>query len=250
MTTAVILKVWNEEDFIELCLNQFVGSGIDTLYLFDDGSTDDTIKIALSLSLPYSLQVIQVSEPHAEYFPDNPKESESVLLNRMIDTASKHDWIIHIDADEVFTKQAIEAIKTLDSINELYNGICVPYYHVVDSIDRFIVSMPGCSYQLHPDYHMRIYRANAFRFPEVDGLDVIIKPVDRSSPIYWGVDKGIIHLHYLNHKRRGMRGGTNTIETGEKQGCFRTDGCIYGQIPDIFIPDNLVDWNRTVNVKW
>ena len=250
MTVAVILKVWNEEALISLCLNQFNDTGIDTLYLFDDGSTDKTVDIALSLPLSYQLRVITVSEPHEEYFPDQPKEPEARLLNRMIDTAVMHDWIIHVDADEILTPQAVRFISTLHSLPLSIAGCYIPYYHLVGDINRHIIQMPGIPYQLYPDYHMRIFRSGAYRFPDVPGLDAIIQPIHPGRAVYLTGGEGILHTHYLDPNRRGLRGGTASTEDYQKQNRFRQPGCTYGTVKPSLIPECLKEWADIRQFCW
>lgn len=248
MTIAVILKIWNEEALISLCLNQFRNAGIDTLYLYDDGCTDRTVDVALSLDLPYRLQVIPVSDPHDEYFPVKQQKDEPGLLNWMIDWAGLHDWIIHVDADEVFSPGLIKNVMDLNDLPRDIVGIYVPYMHLVDDLSRYIITMPGVSYPLYPDKHMRIFRPFAWRFPDTGQLDAVISQTLPGT--IWQTLNPVIHLHYLDANRRGRRGGRPDNEDGLKQAAFRQPGCTYGTVPDKFIPDELRQWYQNRPAIW
>ena len=251
MTTCVIMKFWNEEQLLPLTLGQFADSGIDCLNLFDDGSTDDSFNVAYNIikDFPFKTSLTKASAPHARYFPDDTHEPESGLLNRMIDSAKGYDWCIQVDADEVICNWWF--MPWIHKQTPSTTAIRVPFFHLVDKIDKFIITMPGLSYNLHPDYHVRIFRPNCWRFPDHPGLDAIIRPISPGDKYMKVLTfSGIIHLHYLDANRRGLRNGDESTEDGDKQADFRKPGCTYGTVPDALMPGILTDWYASRKPGW
>ena len=92
---SVVLATRNEEKNIGRCLES-VKNIADEIVIFDEFSTDNTAKIALS----FGAEVFE--EPHHENF--------HITKQKAIDKA-RGEWILQLDADEVVTPALAQEIK-------------------------------------------------------------------------------------------------------------------------------------------
>ena len=92
-----IVASFNEEDIIGATIAHLVASGVD-VYLIDNWSTDQTVKVAEEW-LGRGLVAV---ERFPLELPTRPREWRSVL-RRKLEVAAEHaaDWYIHHDADEI-----------------------------------------------------------------------------------------------------------------------------------------------------
>ena len=93
MRVVALLATYNEERFIEGCLEHLVGNGVE-IYLLDNCSTDDTLGIA-ERYLGRGLIGIEQFPRHG-VFPWGPILERKQQLSGEVDA----DWFIHVDADE------------------------------------------------------------------------------------------------------------------------------------------------------
>jgi glycosyltransferase involved in cell wall biosynthesis len=92
---SVILIVKNEEKLIKQCLSNIKWA--DEIIIVDDFSTDNTCKIAKEFTT-------KIYKKHLTSFG----EQKNFALSK-----AKGDWILSIDADEIFDKEAVKAIKKI-----------------------------------------------------------------------------------------------------------------------------------------
>jgi len=94
MRIVAILASYNEELFIETCLDHFISQGVE-VYLIDNQSTDATVDLAQSY-LNRGLIKIE-TQPRRGMYSWRP------LLQRKEEVADeiKSDWYIHADPDEI-----------------------------------------------------------------------------------------------------------------------------------------------------
>lgn len=93
---SVIVLTLNEEANIDACL-QSVMNWCDDLWLVDSGSTDRT----LALAATYTKQI--VSHPFENYASQRNWAQTALQL--------KHQWVLHLDADERITPELRAAIQ-------------------------------------------------------------------------------------------------------------------------------------------
>lgn len=100
MKLSVVLATRNEEENIARCLES-VKDIADEIIIFDEYSTDNTVKIAEGLGAKVYL------EPHHDIF--------HITKQKAIDKA-KGEWILQLDADEVVSKElANEILLTINN---------------------------------------------------------------------------------------------------------------------------------------
>ena len=85
--------VFNEEDRLDRCLREIAG-WVDQLVVLDSGSSDKTVAIARQ----YTSEVFVTDWP-----------GYGTQRNRAL-TYCRHDWVLNIDADEVFSSELREEI--------------------------------------------------------------------------------------------------------------------------------------------
>lgn len=91
-----ILATYNERRFIGNCIEHLHAQGID-VYVCDDGSTDETMKIAEQHLGRGLIGIEQLPRPEGGTFDLAAQLSRKEELTREIDA----DWFMHMDADEI-----------------------------------------------------------------------------------------------------------------------------------------------------
>lgn len=99
---SVVLATRNEEENIGRCLASVQGIAKE-IVIFDEGSTDNTVKIAKS----YGARVYNT--PHEENF--------HITKQKAIDKAT-NEWILQLDADEVVTGRLASEIREIVEMSE------------------------------------------------------------------------------------------------------------------------------------
>jgi O-antigen ligase len=107
---SVIIITRDEEDRIETCL-QSVSSIADEIIVFDSGSEDKTVEIALK----YTDLVYETDWP-----------GYGVQKQRALKKASC-EWVLSIDADEVLTPELRQEINSVLASNPLETGFKLPW---------------------------------------------------------------------------------------------------------------------------
>lgn len=98
MNVSVLILTYNEERNIAGCLEAL--DWCDEIVVIDSGSSDRTSEIASS----YNAKVLE-----------NPFENFAQQRNYGLDSHSfKHEWILHLDADEIVPKDFVTALSRLE----------------------------------------------------------------------------------------------------------------------------------------
>ena len=144
MKLSVAVATFNEEDTIDRCLAS-VKNIADEIVVVDGSSTDRTV----SLSKKRDARVIITENPFNFH----------INKQKAID-ASRGDWILQLDADEVVTSNLKDEIQTAISSmsNREVNGYWIPRKNYF--LGRWLSK--GGQY---PDYTMRLYRRGKGRLP-------------------------------------------------------------------------------------
>ena len=113
----------NEADIIQTTIEHHLNHGVSGIIFTDNNSTDDTLKIAQKYK-----EVIEIIEEKEE------DHNQSKWVTRMAHLAVKHhpDWIVHLDADELwfglqnlrgFTSSEIGSINVFihPPVNEVFS---------------------------------------------------------------------------------------------------------------------------------
>lgn len=127
------MKIWaqtlvkNEEKYLWYAVTSVVDH-VDKVLLWDSGSTDKTLDICKELSskFPEKIDFCQVKISSADEFPK--------LRNKMLE-ATKADWFLMVDGDEVWWEDSIK--KVVAAINKKGNkieSIVVPMIYPIGDI--------------------------------------------------------------------------------------------------------------------
>lgn len=119
MRIVAILASYNEQRFIRACLEHYLQQGIE-VYLLDNDSTDDTLKIAREY-LGRNLIAIERIPRNGMYVWQNILKRKEQLADEI-----QADWLMHADPDEIRVaptsgRTLAEAIAEVD--RQGYNAI-------------------------------------------------------------------------------------------------------------------------------
>jgi acetyltransferase-like isoleucine patch superfamily enzyme/glycosyltransferase involved in cell wall biosynthesis len=138
---SVVILTLNEQVNIADCLASCEWS--DDVHVLDSGSTDRTREIAEELG--------------AKVYT-HPFESFGEQRNWAIENIEcRHDWIFHLDADERFTPELVEAMGKLLASNPLDAGFHIPQKLMF--MGRWLKRSA-----VYPTYQMRLFHKTRMRF--------------------------------------------------------------------------------------
>ncbi|MFV8814282.1 glycosyltransferase [Aerococcus urinaeequi] len=109
---SIIIPVYNTAEYLEECVESLIDKKLEyEIIIIDDGSTDESLRIANQLSDKYSMITIIEQENHGQ----------GHARNRGIDIA-RGKYIFFMDSDDVFEKDGLyKAIQLLEKEN--LNGL-------------------------------------------------------------------------------------------------------------------------------
>jgi len=115
MRVVALLATYNEERFVEACIEHLSQHGVET-YLIDNESTDATVEIAERFQL-----VGLETAPRHDVYAWRPLLERKEALAATLDA----DWFIHLDADEIRLPHSggnlAEALAEVDALG--YNAV-------------------------------------------------------------------------------------------------------------------------------
>src|SRR3989344_2315424 len=106
---SVVLAVYNEEENIGKCLESVKDLSWE-MVIVDGGSTDKTLDIAKE----FGARIIETEN----------LQNFHINKNKAID-ATRGDWVLQLDADEIVTRQLKEEIRKVVA-DQKYNGYWIP----------------------------------------------------------------------------------------------------------------------------
>ncbi len=125
MTVSAHCMVKNDDQWIWYAI-QSILPVVDTIHVYDTGSTDNTLKIVRSINS----NKIQIKE-----FLTNTAEEITLCRQKMMDV-EKNDWVLFLDGDEIWPdlalKKSVESIQKNPSIDYLissYRNLLGDVYH-------------------------------------------------------------------------------------------------------------------------
>lgn len=155
---SLCMIVLNEEKFLKRSLSN-VSPYVDEIIIVDGGSTDKTLAIAKAFNARI------VSSPWKEDFAQQ--------RNIGLKLASK-DWILVIDADEVYEKKLLEGLQALSRNNIEVDAFAFPRKNYID----------GKQTSAYPDRQTRFFKnSKKIRYQrkvheQVTGFKRIASPMD------------------------------------------------------------------------
>ncbi|HSR89226.1 MAG TPA: glycosyltransferase family 2 protein [Candidatus Udaeobacter sp.] len=123
ITAHCIIK--NEENFVGYAIKSVIDF-VDTVLVFDTGSTDKTVNIVQGLIKEYPNKIIFEEKGECD------KIRHTQLHQEMVDR-TKTDWFMILDGDEVWTKRAMEEVKEIIEKGS-FDGIKTGFYECVGDI--------------------------------------------------------------------------------------------------------------------
>jgi glycosyltransferase involved in cell wall biosynthesis len=138
MTISVVILTFNAEATIDATLRSVSGLS-DDIHVVDSGSTDATLEIVARFT---------------DKVTSHPFESYGAQRNWAMDNLDlRHDWQLHLDADERLTPELAGELADLSSRG--FPGEAVGYF--VPRLTWFL-GRPIRHGGLYPSWHMRLFR--------------------------------------------------------------------------------------------
>lgn len=225
------------------------------------GCTDNTIGLARkylkNLKCPYYIK--QIEEPHDEYFLNHHLEPHT--FNMWHEDLKDYDWIIHLDADEIYSPSFRDLLYHIKNNDVQFNGVYTQVYQIVGSPDRAVwklnpIDIP-CPIPNHP-YHplrrntpMRLYKISEWFYPtmqEMGGQDTFPHPKNKHNAVYIDAVK-ILHVKFLFPKFVRMNRSQKNYIDPNYEWCNEENEYVTvnrGYIPDILMEfyDDCVEKNE------
>lgn len=130
--------VRNEERFVWYSINSVLPY-VDSIYIWDTGSTDKTSEIISTIKSP-KVHFLQVGAVDPSSFTD--------MRNRMLrETPPEFDWLMILDGDEIWPTNAIATATDFCRKNSEYESIVVRSRNLVGDIYHYLPESAG-KYQL------------------------------------------------------------------------------------------------------
>jgi len=143
MKVSVLILTFNEEMNLPSCLQAL--AWCDDLVVLDSGSTDRTVEIA---------------KAHGARLLLRPFDTFADQRNFGLDTGDfRHEWVLHLDADEVVTPQFVQTLAKLQPPAD------VAAYHVPS---KLMLAGKWLRFAgMYPTYQVRLGNIAALRFKQV-----------------------------------------------------------------------------------
>lgn len=143
MKVSALILTFNEERNIAACLGSL--KGIDDVVVVDSGSTDRTCEIA---------------RDHGARILKRPFDDFANQRNFGLEEgAFRHDWVLHLDADEVATPEFLAALIALEAVEGI-DGYRVPSKTMLRGQ---WLRRSG----MYPTYQVRLGHRDRLRFKQV-----------------------------------------------------------------------------------
>lgn len=192
LPVSVLILTLNESGNIIRCMDAVAWS--DDIVVLDSFSTDDTQAKAAALGA-------RVYQRAFDTFADQRNYAIDVI-------GFRHDWVLHIDADEVVTDEL------RDEIAEVIRRPGFPAYRIASKL-VFMGKWLRFS-GMYPTYQVRLGRKDSLRFQQVghgqrETLEASLIGSMKASYLHFGLSKGIAdwierHNRYSNDEaRKGLQ---------------------------------------------
>lgn len=143
MNVSVLVLTYNEERNIGACLESL--AGVEDIVVVDSGSTDSTCALA---------------KEHGARVLIRPFDNFANQRNFGVEHGElRHEWVLHLDADEVVTPKFLAALKSLVP-EEGIEGYRVPSKTILNG--RWLKHSG-----MYPSYQVRLGHRDRMRFKQV-----------------------------------------------------------------------------------
>ncbi|MDP9727214.1 glycosyltransferase family 2 protein [Alicyclobacillus tolerans] len=139
---TAMMQVKNEAHrYLRMVLND-LSEYVDEIVILDDGSTDETVEICRSYS-----KVVSLATSNESMFGVNERNLKMKLFYRTL--ATKPDWILAIDADEMFEERFKQEVRSM--INQArWDWYAFRFYHFWHSMTHYRVDKLWAPVQYGP----------------------------------------------------------------------------------------------------
>lgn len=179
MNLSVVVICLNEQSNIERCLNSVQWA--DEVFVYDSGSTDQTVQIAQSLGA----KVVK-----GEWLGFGPTKHKAASL-------AKHDWILSIDADEVVSPELATEIQQATLVSKAA--------YKIPRLSNYLnhwVRFGGW----YPDYQIRLFNRKFSQWNQNTIHEKVEAPSIQklTKPLFHYVFKNIEHHIQTNNRYSGL----------------------------------------------
>jgi glycosyltransferase involved in cell wall biosynthesis len=233
--SACCVIVKNEEhDILEWLLFQFV-VGFDTVLFYDDGSTDNTLRIAKAVARRYDVRIASAKDAETRWSRSGiPADRQiATYLQACRDYAGEFDWIAFVDTDEFVVSESGARIGALLGQHQGAAGIALtqlffgsaghrgyPEVPVVEAFDRRS-DLAGFEPNLHvksivrPGAVQHSINPHGFiiggRYVDPAGAEIVWRSNDHAAradvpaSLAWRVNHYFLrsHEHWITKMKRG-----------------------------------------------
>lgn len=144
--------VKNEQEFIWFAINSVIDY-MDEMMVWDNGSTDATVRIIKSIKSPKIK------------FKDASNFRPEIARQKMLEQSKSFDWIFILDGDEIWFESGIRYL--VSSISSNVDCVVVPNYMLIGDIFHYQEGLAG-RYRIHN----RVGHYNVRAIRNVSGLHV------------------------------------------------------------------------------
>ena len=135
MKIHAILTTNNEADILEDCIRSAL-QWADKIYVFDTGSTDNTIDVIKGLRSDKQIGS-RVVHYKSEYRPFNWAKSLNEVFQTYFDQSSIGDWWCTLCTDEIYRDDPLEIISKIPKGFDCVWSIMINYYFTERDLSRF-----------------------------------------------------------------------------------------------------------------
>lgn len=204
LNIAAFMVVRDDEYYIDMALASVLPY-VKGVYIQDQMSIDGTYEKACAIMGASNGKILieRVDTGQKERFTEGYNEPYwRTMAVRRCEDVFKPEWILKLDADEIYTPYFFENIETILTGNPYYNGVIV-------SGDRFISktqrSVHPSAIEISPDGvkfvdpHTQVWRAQRHYYIQNPHMSGYFHPVMEPPvhPAYWLPGICNIHLHRI-----------------------------------------------------
>ena len=123
---------YNEQLNIHECLTH-LEEYVDKIILFDDGSTDNTVKLAKKHKKVKKI-ILNNNKTHW----DEKKNRQTILKEAYLISEKQNPWVLCVDADERFEKRFLSNLRKIAASQKYSNSVIGVYFRELwESIDQY-----------------------------------------------------------------------------------------------------------------
>lgn len=196
MSLTAHCLVKNEEVFIQQVIESVIDF-VDTVLVFDTGSSDNTVAIVRELQVKYGAKIIFELKGAADH-------ARHTLLRQEMVERTKTDWWMVLDGDEVWSRAAMQEAVAIMSNQPQIDCIIAPFYLCVGDVYHATRRAPQIEMFNKKEYwYPRFFRAKpGMRWQGDYNQDTVY---NESGEVFFAIKNTAVLKHrywHLTHLRR------------------------------------------------